>query len=311
MQKSDRNEENNNKSARFSVAARACPQCGNEKTRRSSMHTSDGLLKRLFGKFYRCSTCRYRFWVIDPMRLVYCTGTLFLLLPVLGAVWMAYYQEPKVGSPVETVYKDQIKDLAEKGDPEAELKMALRHTSTARGIKDDRIAVQWFEKAARHDQIEAQYRYGLALLEGRGVVQDYKTAFYWLEKAARLGQAQAQATLGEMYHSGIAINGDIQRAYLWFNLAAAQGVESAVSSRDLVVKLLTPNQIAALQEEAIRISRGYRSLFVADESKAAVIKESDPVYEDSASADEPMPLVEESSVKAVILKLKDWWEKPL
>jgi TPR repeat protein len=143
------------------------------------------------------------------------------------------------------------------------------------------------------------------------VVQDYKTAFYWLEKAARLGQAQAQATLGEMYHSGIAINGDIQRAYLWFNLAAAQGVESAVSSRDLVVKLLTPNQIAALQEEAIRISRGYRSLFVADESKAAVIKESDPVYEDSASADEPMPLVEESSVKAVILKLKDWWEKPL
>jgi len=70
-----------------------------------------------------------------------------------------------------------------------------------------------------------------------------------------------------MYHSGIAINKDIERAYLWFNLAAAQGVESAASARDIVVKLLTPNQITALQQEAGRISRGYRSLPVADESK--------------------------------------------
>ena len=113
------------------------------------------------------------------------------------------------------------------------------------------------------------------------MVQDYKTAFYWLEKAAQQGHAQAQSTLGEMYHSGIAINSDIERAYLWFNLAAAQGVESAASSRDLVVKLLTPNQIAAMQEEALRISRGYPSSFVADESKTAV-EEFDPVDVDSA-----------------------------
>ena len=143
------------------------------------------------------------------------------------------------------------------------------------------------------------------------MVQDYKTAFYWLEKAARLGQAQAQATLGEMYHSGIAIKGDSERAYLWFNLAAAQGIESAASSRDLVVKLLTPNQIAAMQEEAISITRGYRSSFLADESKAAVFKESVPADVDSASADEPMTEGKETTVKSVILMLKDWWEKPL
>jgi uncharacterized protein len=305
MQKSGRNEEKNKNWDEPNSVARVCPRCGNAKIRKSLKKINDGLLKILFCKFYRCHECRYRFSVMDPMRLVYGTGIVLLLIPFLGAVWMDFNQQPEVASPVETVSHDQIKNLAEKGDPEAELKMALRHTSTARGVKDDKIAIQWFEKAARHNQIEAQYRYGLALLEGKGVVQDYKTAFYWLEKAAQMGQAQAQATLGEMYHSGIAINGDIERAYLWFNLAAAQGVEKAASSRDLVVKLLTPNQIAAIQEEAIRISRGYRSSFVADESKAA-IDESYPVDIDSPPVDEPIPEVEEPTVKSVVHRLKDW-----
>jgi len=308
MQKSDRNEENNKNRDELSIATRACPRCGNKKTGRSSKKINDGLLKILFCKFYRCQECRYRFSVMSPLRLVFFTGIMLLLIPVFGALWMTFNQGTEVVSPVETVSYDQIKSLAEKGDAEAELKMGLRSTSVAWGVKDDRIAAQWFEKAARHNQVEAQYRYGLALLEGQGLVQDYKTAFYWLEKAAQQGHAQAQSTLGEMYHAGIAIHIDIERAYLWFNLAAAQGMQSAASSRDLVVKLLTPNQIAALQEEAIRISRGYRSSYVADESKAA-IEESYPVNIDSPPEDEPMPAAEESTLKSVILMLKDWWKK--
>jgi TPR repeat protein len=219
-------------------------------------------------------------------------------------------QGTKVVKPVEPVFHDQVKNLAEKGDAEAEMKMGLRYTSIARGVKNDRIAVQWFEKAAQQDQVEAQYRYGLALLNGQGIVQDYKTAFYWLEKAAQQGHAQAQSTLGEMYHAGLAVNKDIERAYLWFNLAAAQGVESAVAARDIVVKLLTPSQIIALQQEAGRISRGYRSSSVADASKT-VINESDPVDVDSVPADEPMPVVAKQTVKSVIRILKDWWKDNL
>lgn len=278
MQKSERKERNKNW-AESSISTRACPRCGNGKTRRSSTKTSDGVLNVLFRKSYRCQECRYRFWVVNPLRLVLLAGIMLLLIPVLGVVWMAVNQQTKVVSSVETVSNDQIKSLAEKGDAEAELQMGLRYTSIAWGIKDDKIAAQWFEKAARKDQVEAQYRYGLALLEGQGVVQDYKTAFYWLEKAALQGHAQAQSTLGEMYHSGIAINSDIERAYLWFNLAAAQGVESAASARDLVVKLLTPNQISAMQEEAGRISRDHRSELVASEPKVEV-KKSVPVVVD-------------------------------
>ena len=283
MQNSDRNEKNRTKS---SVAVRVCPQCGSEKPRRSSRHSSDGLLKVVFCKSYRCPACRYRFWEINPFRIIVLAGILLVLIPVFGALWMVSHQQAVVVNSAEPVFNDQIKSLAEKGDAEAELKMGLRYTPNAKGGKDVKIAVQWYEKAARHGQVEAQYRYGLALLEGRGVVQDYKTAFYWLEKAAQLGQPQAQATLGEIYNSGIAIHRDIERAYLWFNLAAAQGLENAASSRDLVVKLLTPNQIAAMQEEAIRISRGYRSSYVVDESKTA-IEESYSEDIDSPPADEP------------------------
>ena len=64
---------------------------------------------------------------------------------------MAFNQQPAVANSAQTVVStDQIKNLAEKGDAEAELQMGLRYTSIAWGIKDDKIAVQWFEKAARH-----------------------------------------------------------------------------------------------------------------------------------------------------------------
>jgi hypothetical protein len=303
MQKLDRNNENNKNYALSSVATPVCPQCGNEKVRRSLTKTSDWLLRILFCKSYRCQICRFRFWVLNPIRLVLCAGICVLLIPIFGAVWMASNEKPIVVSPVETVSQDQIKQLAENGNAEAELKMGLRYTSIARGVKNDRIAVQWFEKAAQHDQVEAQYRYGLALLYGQGIVQDYKTAFYWLKKAAQQGHPQAQSALGEMYHSGVANNKDIEQAYLWFNLAAAQGVERAAAARDIVVKLLTQNQIVALQQEAGRISRSYSASSVADES--------DSVEVDSAFPYEPMPVVTEPEKKPVIRILKDWWKDNL
>lgn len=308
MQNSDQSKENNKNLDELFIATRSCPRCGDRKIRRSSKKIKDGLLNILFCKFYRCHECRYRFRIMNPIRMVFFTGIILLFIPILGALWMNFNQGTDVAGHVETVSNDQIEILAEKGDPEAELQMGLRNTSFARGVKNDRMAVQWFEKAARHNQVEAQYRYGLALLEGKGVVQDYKTAFYWLEKSAQQGHAEAQATLGEMYHSGIAINGNIERAYLWFNLAAAQGVESAASARDLVVRQLTSSQIAAMQEEAIRISRGYHSSYVPEQSKSVII-EADPVGENSAYTDEPIPGVNKQTAKSLFPKLKDWLKK--
>jgi hypothetical protein len=41
---------------------------------------------------------------------------------------------------------------------------------------------------------------------------------------------------------------DYTQAYLWTNLAAAQELEKAVSTRDSLIKALTPSQIEAGQK---------------------------------------------------------------
>jgi len=299
MQKSDRNEAKHKNRAESSISIPVCPRCGNGETRRSLTKTSDGLLNSLFRLSYRCQACRYRFWVMNPLRLVLIVGIIIVLVPVFGVVWMVFNKQPAVANSAQTVFRDQIKSLAEKGDAEAELQMGLRY----RSIADEKIAAQWFEKAARNDQVEAQYRYGLALLEGQGVVQDYKAAFYWLEKAARQGNAKARFALGEMYHSGIGIKSDLERAYLWLNLAAAQGVDKAASVRDLVLQLLTPNQIAAMQEEASRISRGQYSEPVASEPKVE-LKEPVSGVVDKPTANKPMPFYGYSGRSALRKKVE-------
>ena len=264
MQKSDGKKEDHQNPDEHPIVTLACPRCGNERIRRSSKRVSDGVFNILFYKAYRCQACRFRFWKINPIRLFVFSGIILILTPVFGALWMTFKQGSEAVNPVESVSQDEIKILAEKGNAAAELQMGIRHASIAWGVKDDKLAAQWFEKAAEHNQIEAQYRYGMALLEGRGAVQDYKTAFYWLEKAATKGHAKAQSALGEMYHAGIAVKGDNERAYLWFNLAAAQGESSAAAARDIVVKLLTTDQITAMQQEASRISRDHQSTPIAN-----------------------------------------------
>lgn len=87
------------------------------------------------------------------------------------------------------------------------------------------------------------------------MVQDYKAAFAWMEKPARRGHPLAQYRLGELYRYGIGTPIDKPRAYLWFNLAAAQGVEAATKARDSLVWQLKPEQLAAMQAEAHRMSR--------------------------------------------------------
>lgn len=131
----------------------------------------------------------------------------------------------------------------------------MRYAAGDGVVQNDKEAAKWLERAARQGLADAQYEYGLMLLQGRGVVQDYRAAFEWIEKPARRGHAKAQYSLGELYRYGTGTAIDKARAYLWFNLAAAQGVEAAAKARDSIVWQLKPEQLAAMQEEARRISR--------------------------------------------------------
>jgi hypothetical protein len=255
MKKLELNQGKHNDWAGSSIAEQICPRCGNGKIRKSSMRKGGGVINILFRDPYRCQLCSYRFWMLNPLRLLILAGILLVLIPISGALWMSANEQP-LPQFLSTDSPEEIKRLADKGDVNAELQMGLYHSSLTWGSRDDKLAAQWFEKAARHGQVDAQYHYGQALRDGQGVVQDYRTAFYWLEKAARQGHAQAQFALGEMYHAGTGTKSDKERAYLWFNLAAAQSVGKAATNRDLVSRLLTTERIDAMQQEASRINRG-------------------------------------------------------
>jgi uncharacterized protein len=198
----------------------------------------------------RCRDCRHHFWTFNPIKPV-------LLLLAVGALvgvtaWLAL-EQPTVAPSTQTT--DSLPHTrAAAGDADAQLKLGLRYAEGDGVIQNDKEATRWFALAAEQGLTEAQYQYGLALLKGRGVVQDYHAAFIWIEKAAKRGHANAQYSLGELHRFGTGTPLDKPRAYLWFNLAAAQGVDAAAKARDSLVWQLKPEQLAAMQEEARRMS---------------------------------------------------------
>ncbi|KVW96222.1 tetratricopeptide repeat protein [Thiobacillus denitrificans] len=232
-----------------------CPQCGSDKIRSGTLHGHDGVHHMLLHKPLRCRKCHHRFWVFSPFKPL-------LLLVTVGALvgvtaWLALDQHasmPAAQAPASVPHA-----RAAQGDVEAQLQLGMRYAEGDGVIQNDKEAAKWLALAAKQGLTEAEYQYGLALLRGRGVVQDYKAAFSWIEKPAHRGYARAQYSLGELYRYGTGTAPDKARAYLWFNLAAAQGVDVAAKARDNLVWQLKPEQIAAMQEEARRMSHAMSS----------------------------------------------------
>ena len=77
-----------------------------------------------------------------------------------------------------------------------------------------------------------------------------------------------------------------------------------------MVKLLTHDQIAILQQEAGRISSGYRSLSILDESDVEM-NEFDLNDEDSVLVNEPIAVVTEPVITSVVRTMKNWWRDNL
>jgi TPR repeat protein len=86
--------------------------------------------------------------------------------------------------------------------------------------------------------------------KGQGVVQDYAEAVKWYRLAAQQGDASAQYNLGLMYARGEGVVQDYVKGHSWFNLGAASGNANAVKGRDIVAKLMTPQQIGDAQKLA-------------------------------------------------------------
>eukprot|EP00808_Paulinella_micropora_P025231 g40318.t1 len=92
------------------------------------------------------------------------------------------------------------------------------------GVQQDfKKAVEWFTKAAEAGYALAQFSLGVCYENGQGVQQDFKKAVEWYTKAAEAGNALAQENLGECYENGQGVQQDFKKAVEWFTKAAEAG----------------------------------------------------------------------------------------
>ncbi len=95
---------------------------------------------------------------------------------------------------IEAASLDQLRQLAENGDPVAENAIGLRY-ATGDGVKlSENDAVRWFTKAAEQGNVPAQSKLGSIYYSGRGVPPDPNRAYFWMV-VARLGGDEASKTL--------------------------------------------------------------------------------------------------------------------
>jgi hypothetical protein len=118
---------------------------------------------------------------------------------------------------VETATVEQLKQMAEKGDPAAENALGLRY------FQGD---------------------------EKNGVRQDEKQAFRWFSSAAEHGSLAAQSKLGFLYWSGRGAPKDPVKAYFWTVLARARGDEGNKDLATVLSSGMTRAQSAAIEQQA-------------------------------------------------------------
>lgn len=179
--------------------------------------------------------------------------------------------------------------LAANGDASAQFELASRYADGRDIARDPKLAVLWFEKAARQGLAPAQYRLGTLYEKGVGVERnetvahdlyqraaeagnvramhnlavilaegatgkpDYAAAAVWFRKAADLGVRDSQYNLAILYARGMGVETSLVQSYLWFSAAAAQGDSDAARKRDEVAARLGARDL----ETAKALAAGY------------------------------------------------------
>lgn len=124
------------------------------------------------------------------------------------------------------------------------------------GVSRDYVeAARLYRRAAARGNAMAQSTLGDIYFYGRGAPQDFAEAVKWWSLAAENGIANAQLNLSVMYANGDGVPQDYVTAHVYANLAAArlppgEDRETAVKNRDIVGKLMTPEQVAEAQRRA-------------------------------------------------------------
>jgi hypothetical protein len=216
---------------------------------------------------------------------------------LVALVLLMVLSHPSIGFGAEHPFQDSLAQatrLAEKGDPEGQYQLG-KHFDYGWGVKrNPSQAAKWYEKAATQGHIEAQHALGLlntgagsyplatpeesakwfraaaeqghassqhflgqAYEKGKGVTRSYEEAAKWYERAAVQGNGMGMHGLASLYACGLGVKKNLIIAYAWNNVAATQGWGMAVSYRNELEKLMTPDQIKEAQRLSIELHKKY------------------------------------------------------
>ena len=105
-----------------------------------------------------------------------------------------------------------LQPLAERGEPEAQYRIAVQYQAGLGVVQNDLQAYAWMRRAAEQDLDLALHGLGIMYLYGECVDRNPGEAARWLQKAADRGLPGSMAALANMYDQGVGVPRDPERA---------------------------------------------------------------------------------------------------
>jgi localization factor PodJL len=138
-----------------------------------------------------------------------------------------------------------VRQAASANQPAALYRLAKLYEAGEGVPRDDVMARQLIERAARGGNRIAMHDLALYYTEGRGGVElSMPTAKSWFEQAARRGVVDSQFNLAILSESTeVGMTPNIEDALFWYAIAARQGDQFAVSRRDALRETLSADQL--------------------------------------------------------------------
>ena len=125
--------------------------------------------------------------------------------------------------------------------------IGLRYLNGVDFSKDEKKAVEWFQKAANQNNDKGQYRLGYCYQKGIGISQDKAKAASLYELSTNQGNKDAMAALSKMYLNGDGVPQNLSKALHWQEILAFDGDKEAQ-------KTVIANQSAQYQKSNISAS---------------------------------------------------------
>jgi hypothetical protein len=146
---------------------------------------------------------------------------------------------------------------AESGNAEAQFSVGEAYERGDSAVPIDLTnAFRWFDRAARQNHPQAQFRVAYMLYRGEGTEANSRKAFELMEKLAARGFIRAQYYLGLMYETGAGSAKDAGQAQAWYKRAATNGYSPAVDAlAELKAQLATTEASDSTEPERARAAQ--------------------------------------------------------